>query len=94
MNNSNVGHDCRNNIDNCFFAPIIDELQEVRYIRKHQNIFETALRDFVSTDLLEKEIIDDFNNKICALDKKSQFFEDRKNSFELEKTSSLMLSNQ
>ena len=35
MNNSNFGYDCRNNIDNCFFAPIIDEIEEVRCIRKH-----------------------------------------------------------
>ena len=55
MNNSNFGYDRRNNIDNCFFSPIIDKIDEVRYIRKHQNVFDPSLQDFVSSDLLEKK---------------------------------------
>ena len=35
MNNSNFDYDCRNNVDNCFFAPIIDEIEEGRYLRKY-----------------------------------------------------------
>ena len=27
MNNSNFGYDCRNNLDNCKFIPISDELK-------------------------------------------------------------------
>ena len=27
MNNSNFGYDCRNNLDNCKFVPISDELK-------------------------------------------------------------------
>ena len=45
MNNSNFGYDCRNNLDNCKFVPIFDELKELpisRYIifliRKFQNL--------------------------------------------------------
>ena len=56
MNNSNFGYDCRNNIDNCFFAPIIDEIEEVRCIRKYQNVFDSDLKEFVSSELLEIEI--------------------------------------
>ena len=29
MNNANVRYDCRNNLDNCQFVPIFDELKEV-----------------------------------------------------------------
>ena len=29
MNNSNFGYDCRNNLDNCKFVPIFDELKEI-----------------------------------------------------------------
>ena len=33
MKNSNFGYDCRNNADNCFFAPIFDELEELSYAK-------------------------------------------------------------
>ena len=32
LNNANFGYDCRNNIDNCTFVPLFDELNEVIYI--------------------------------------------------------------
>ena len=47
INNSNFGYDCRNNIDSCFFLPIVDEVEEVCYIRKNQNIFDPVLQDFM-----------------------------------------------
>ena len=31
MNNSTFGYDCRNNLDNCKFVPIFDELKEIFY---------------------------------------------------------------
>ena len=34
MNNSNFGYDCRNNLDNCKFPPIFDELGEITYINR------------------------------------------------------------
>ena len=33
INNSNFGHDWRNNLDNCQFVPIFDELKEITYIK-------------------------------------------------------------
>ena len=38
MNNSNFGYDCRNNLDNCQFVPIFDELQEITYIKRYYTI--------------------------------------------------------
>ena len=38
LNNSNFGFDCRNNADNCFFNPIFDEIEELSYARRYQNI--------------------------------------------------------
>ena len=29
LNNNNFGIDCRNNIDNCHFEPIYDEISEI-----------------------------------------------------------------
>ena len=46
MNNSNFGYDCRNNFGNCFLAPVIDELEELPYIRKHQSVFDLSVTDF------------------------------------------------
>ena len=37
MNNSNFGYDCRNNLDNCQFIPIFDELKEVTYLKSYYN---------------------------------------------------------
>ena len=34
MNNSNFGYDCRNNLDNCEFVPIFDELKKITYINR------------------------------------------------------------
>ena len=33
MNSSNFGYDCRNNLGNCQFAPIFDELKEITYLK-------------------------------------------------------------
>ena len=34
MNNSNFGYECRNNLDNCQFLPIFDELQVISYLKR------------------------------------------------------------
>ena len=39
LSNSNFGYDCRNNLDNCNFIPIFDELQEVSCIKKVLQFF-------------------------------------------------------
>ena len=38
MNNSNFGYDCRNNLGNCKFNPIFDELGEITYVNCYHNI--------------------------------------------------------
>ena len=40
LNNSNFEYDCRNNIDNCSFEPITDELEEISYLRQYQIVFD------------------------------------------------------
>ena len=46
MINFNFGYDCRNNFENCYFSPVIDELEEMAYIRKHQSIHDPVMKDF------------------------------------------------
>ena len=39
LNNSNLGIDCRKNIDNCILEPLYDGLGETSYIKKFTTIF-------------------------------------------------------
>ena len=48
MNNSNFGHDCRNNIGNCQFVPIFDEYREVTYINRYHNILDKKVSSFIN----------------------------------------------
>ena len=53
MNNSNFGYDCRNNLDNCKFNPIFDELNEISNVNRYHNIFDNNMTDFASTDIVK-----------------------------------------
>ena len=64
MNNSNFGHDCRNNADNCIFQPIYNKIEEL---------------------LLERQIEEEFLNKLYALNTQDEFYKARKNSLEIQK---------
>ena len=37
MPNSIFGYNCRNNLDNCKFVPIFDEIKEVTYLTRYFN---------------------------------------------------------
>ena len=89
MNNSNFGYDCHNNFVNCFPAPVIDKLEEMAYIRRHQSVFIPSVKDCFSSTFLEQEIKEEFDNKISQLDPHSDFYEVRKNYFEIEKKKQL-----
>ena len=90
MNNANFGHDCRNNFDNCYFAPVIDEIEEMSYVRKHQSIYEPDISHFFSTDHLKIQVNEDFDNKTAKLDINDDFYESRKNSLEIERRKQLV----
>ena len=89
MDNINFGYDCRNNFNNSFVAPVIDELEEMSYICQHQNVLDPSVKYFVSTKLIEQQINEVFDNKSLQLDPFEDFYEVRKNSFELEKRKQL-----
>ena len=48
MNNANFVYDCCNNADNCYFSPIYDELEELMYAKRYQNIFDQSISEIVS----------------------------------------------
>ena len=72
--NSNFGYDCRNNLDNCAFVPIFDELKEISYMNRY-NIFDPKISEFVTADLLKADVEEKFNNKLMKLDKEDIFYE-------------------
>ena len=69
MNNSNFGYDCRNNLDNCQFVPIFDELQEIIYLKRYYNYFDSKVLSFVSSDLIRQEIEEKCNDSLMKLSK-------------------------
>ena len=56
MSNANFGNDCRNNANNTKFEPIIDEINEISYIKKYYNLFDQKVSNFIKSEILEKEI--------------------------------------
>ena len=61
MVNPNYGHNCRNNVDNCYFSRIYDELEELMHAKRYQNIFNLSISKFVSTEYLERQIGEEFS---------------------------------
>ena len=74
FNNSNFGYDCRNNLDNCKFNLIFDELGEITYVNRYHNIFDEKVFSFVSTDLVKQHVEEKFNDKLAKLNKEDQFY--------------------
>ena len=64
MGNADFGFDCRNNANNTKLEPIIDEINEISYIKKYYNLFDSEVEKFVSGGILEKNIIDEYNQVV------------------------------
>ena len=75
LNNANFGYDCRNNADNCFFAPEFDKTVELSYVKKYQNVFNPEITDFVLTELLESQIKESYNKKLMHLNQNEEFYD-------------------
>ena len=75
MNNSNFGYNCRNNVDNCQFVSIFDEIGELTYINRSYNILDSKISDFVTGHLLKADVEKKFNSKLTKLDKEDKFYE-------------------
>ena len=54
MNNANFGSDCRNNMDNCDFVPIFDEINEIYSLQKYYSLVDPKINKFVSGKLIEE----------------------------------------
>ena len=85
MNNANFGYDYRNNFDNLRFNPVVDEIEEMAFVRKHQNIYHSDIIDYFSPDHLQMQINEDFYNKIAKIGTQDQYYEAKKNSLQIER---------
>ena len=54
MNNANFKFDCRNNVNNTKFEPIIDKINKIGYMKKYYNLFDNKVSEFVNSDVLEQ----------------------------------------
>ena len=55
LNNSNLGIDCRKNIDNCILEPLYDGLGETSYIKKFTTIFNDDTIRYIFLPEYKKE---------------------------------------
>ena len=62
MNNTNSGFDCRKNTNNTKFEPIIDETNEISYIKKYYNLF--IIRFLKQQQIEQQQIEQIFNNRL------------------------------
>ena len=70
-----IGYDCGNNLDNCKFVPIVDELKEITNINRCYTIFDSKISELFTTNLLKADIEEKFNKKLIKLDKEDRFYE-------------------
>ena len=67
MNNANFGYDCWDNANNAKFQPIIEEVNEITYIKKYYNLFNNRVSKFVNSDVLEQQIKEQFEQNISSV---------------------------
>ena len=89
MNNSNFGYDCRNNLGNCKFVPIFDELKEITYIKKYYNFFDPKVSKFVTANVISQEIEEKYNDDIIKISTEDKFYKLKRFAAETEKAQAL-----
>ena len=83
LTNSNFGYDCRNNLGNCYFQPIRDEMNEINFIRRYyNNLFDKDISPFITSRILEDEITRKFNDERQKLTEDDPFFSVKMRSLE------------
>ena len=71
LHNSNFEYDCRNNLDNCTFVPIFDELNEATYLKKYYSPCDQKISKFVSSDLMKQDAEEQYNDAMQRISKDS-----------------------
>ena len=89
LNNSNFGYDCRNNLDNCNFVPIFNELEDVTYLKKYYNYFNPSIKEFVSEDVIKIEIEQTYLDELAKIKKNDPYYEIKKSSVDAKRNEEL-----
>ena len=92
MNNSILGYDCHNNLDNCKFVPIFDELKEFTHIERYHNIFDTKISEFVTVNLKQNTEAT-YNDELIKLDKEDKFCQIQLDTLNTERLTNLEVAN-
>ena len=83
LNNANFGYDCRNNLDNCTFQPINDEINELSFIKQyHSNLYDKNLQPFITSRVLKEDIDERFNNERQKIEETDKFLATKVRSIE------------
>ena len=83
LHNSNFGYHCRNNLDNCYFQPIRDEMNELSFIRRYyNNLFDKDISPVITSRILEDKITRKFNDERQKLTEDDPFFSVKMHSLE------------
>ena len=89
INNANFGYDCRNNLDNCQFIPIFDEINEITYLKRYFDYFNQEVSKFLTSELIRAEVEKKYNDSMMKLSKDSKFYEIKLTALKNEKVHSL-----
>ena len=73
MNNVKFGNDCRDNGNNTEFQLIVNDIEEITYIKKYYNLFDNNVSKFVNSDILEKQINQEFGQNLSTVKFKGPF---------------------
>ena len=57
-----IGYDCRNNLDNCQFISIFDEMNVITYLKRYYNYFDKEVSKFVTSNLIRAEVEEKYND--------------------------------
>ena len=75
LSNSNFGNEYRNNLDNCTFVPIFDELNEVTYHKIYYSLFDQKMSKYLSSDLMKQDTEEQNNDAVQWICKDDTFWE-------------------
>ena len=75
LNNDKFGYDCRNNLDNCKFEPINDEINGLSFIKRYySNLYDKNVQPFITSRVLKEEIDERFNNERQKIKETDKFY--------------------
>ena len=94
LSNLNFGIDCKSNINSRTLEPLYDELGEITFIKKYDDMFDRRnYYQFADPDIMREDINKKFDRLTLILNKSDPWYEVRKESYELQKESDLNAVN-